>query len=254
MLLLKRTFGLIWAIWAGFWFMIVVIILTPIYAIVLGIFGKRYSMQCVWINAHYASPFLLFVSGLRLKVFGKEKIDTRRAHVYVANHTTQIDIISCAAAMRQPMRFLAKAETKKIPVFGYMVKMLGIMVDRSNKESREKSVKYMVEELKRGNSILLYPEGTRNRTPEPLKDFKEGAFRVAVMAQAPILVQTLVGAKKLNNPVGLLQLFPGKLELYYSDVIETTGLTLDDVPMLVEKVRAEMLSHLAPTFHHQPVQ
>jgi 1-acyl-sn-glycerol-3-phosphate acyltransferase len=242
--ILKRTFGFTWACWTGFWFMFVVIIFTPIYAVVLGLFGKKYSMKCVWINVHYLSPFLLAVSLIRLRVFGKENIDPERAYVYAANHLAQVDIIASGSAMPQPMRFLAKAEIKNIPVFGYMTKMLAIMVDRKSKASREKSVQYMVEELRNGNSLFLYVEGTRNRTDQPLKEFKDGAFRVAIMAQVPIVVQTLVGTKEVNSPVGL-QLYPGKVEAHFSKPIETTGMTVDDVPALKERVKAEMMSHLS---------
>ena len=239
----KRIFGFIWALWTGFWFMFVVILFTPIFAILLGIFGKKYSMKCVWINCHFLSPFLLAVSLIRLRVFGKEKILADRSYVFVANHNTQVDIIASASAVPQPIRFLAKAEIKNIPVFGTMVKMLAIMVDRKSKESREKSVMYMAEELKKGNSLFLYPEGTRNRTDQPLKEFKDGAFRVAIMAQVPIAVQTLVGAKIVNAPQGL-QLYPGHVEVYFGDPIETKGMTQDDVPALKERVRLEMMRHL----------
>jgi len=240
---MKRVFGFIWALWEGFWFMLVVSIFTAIYAVVLGIFGKKYSMKCVWVNCHYLSPFLLSMALIRLKISGREKIKADGTYVFVANHLSQIDILACAAAVPVPIRFLAKAEIKKIPVFGYMVKMLAIMVDRQSKESREKSFWYMAEELKKGNSLFIYPEGTRNRTDQPLKEFKDGAFRVAVMAQKPIVVQTLIGAKEVNNPQGI-QLYPGIVEVHYSEPIETAGMTQDDVPALKERVKAEMMSHL----------
>ena len=241
--ILKRIFGFFWALWAGFWFMVVVIIFTPAYAIVLGIFGKKYSMKCGWVNCHYLSPFLLAMSLIRIKVHGKERIKPDKTYVFVANHLSQIDIISGTAVLPQPIRFLAKAEIKKIPFFGYMVKMLGIFVDRKSKESREKSVRYMVNELAQGNSLFLYPEGTRNRTDQPLKEFKDGAFRVAIDAQVPIAVQTLVGTKELNDPRGL-QLYPGTVEVYFGEPIETKGMTLDDLPALKARVIAEMMSHL----------
>ena len=245
----KRIFGFLWALWAGFWFMFVVSLFTPVYAVVLGIFGKKYSMKCVWINCHYLSPFLIAVSLIRLRVFGKEKIAANRSYVFVANHLAQVDIIASASAMPQPIRFLAKAEIKKIPVFGYMVRMLAIMVDRQSKAIREKSVQYMIEELKKGNSLFLYPEGTRNRTDQPLKEFKDGAFRVAILAQVPVAVQTLVGTKKINDPQGLLQLYPGKVDVYFGDPIETKGMTLADLEPLKERVKAEMMSHLQPESH-----
>lgn len=224
--------------------MMIMVVFTPLYAVILGVFGKKYSMALVWINVHYLCPFLLTLCLIRVKIFGKEKIDPRKTYVFVANHLSQIDIVTTGYSVPKPVRFLAKAEILKIPFFGYMTKMLAIMVDRKNKESREKSVLYMVEELKRGHSIFIYPEGTRNRTDQPLKEFKDGAFRIAIMAQVPIAVQTLVGTKKVNNPEGI-QLLPGTVELHWSLPIETTGMTLDDMPLLKEKVKQEMLKNLS---------
>src|SRR4051812_31767306 len=112
---LKRIFGFIWALWGTFWFMLVVSVFTIIYAFVFALFGKKYSMHCVWINCRYLSPFLLKINLIRMKVFGVEKIDTSRTYVFVANHLTQVDIITTAASVPKPVRFLAKMEIKKIP-------------------------------------------------------------------------------------------------------------------------------------------
>ncbi|MCW5908376.1 MAG: 1-acyl-sn-glycerol-3-phosphate acyltransferase [Chitinophagales bacterium] len=242
---LINVFGFLWAVWGFAWFLLVVALFTIIYAVVLGIFGRKYAMQCVWINCRYLSPFLLRINGIRLKVNGTEKIDAKRTYVFVANHRAQLDIIAGASALPQPVKFLAKAEVKYIPFFGYMVKMLAIIVDRKSKESREKSYRYMVEALHKGESLFIYPEGTRNRTNEPLKEFKDGAFKVAIMAQVPIAVQTLIGTRELNDPRGW-SLFPGTVEVHWSTPIETKGMTTEDVPKLKEIVRVEMMKYLHP--------
>lgn len=243
MRLLKTAFGFIWACWGFAWFLLAVTVLTPVYALVLGVFGRKYSRYCVWINCHYISPFLLFITRLRLKVHNPERISPTRTYVFVANHLAMVDIITTASAVPQPIRFLSKAEVKYIPFFGFMVKMLAIIVDRKSKESREKSYGYMIETLRKGESLFLYPEGTRNRTEAPLKEFKDGAFRVAILAQVPIAVQTLVGTRKVNDP-RTWALFPGRVVVYWSEPIETTGMTMDDLPRLKEMVRQEMMRHL----------
>lgn len=241
--ILKRIFGFFWALWGAFCFLLIVTPLTFIYALILVIGGKKYSMACVWFNCHVASPLILSLMLIRVKITGREKLNAKTTYVYVANHTSQIDIMACASAVPNPIRFLAKAETKYIPFFGFMVKMLGIVVDRKSKESREKSFRDMADALLKGESLFLYPEGTRNRTSEKLKEFKDGAFRVAIMAQAPVAVQTVVGAKKVNSPEGI-QLYPGTVEVHWSEPIDTRGMTLADVPALRERVRQEMLKQL----------
>lgn len=240
---IKYILKTVWALWVGVWFVLVVLIATPIYAVILGVFGRKYAMNLVWVNCHYLSPFLLAMGLVRYRVHGMERINPKGTYVYVANHITAIDILLNASSMPQPMKFLAKMEIKKMPMFGYMVQMLAIMVDRKSEESRKKSMLYMVQELKQGNSIFVYPEGTRNRTDALVKEFKDGAFRTAILAQVPVAVQTAVGAKELNPPQGL-QLMPGVVDIYWSEPISTIGMTIDDVEKLKEMVRQEMLSHL----------
>ncbi len=223
--------------------MTVVTILTPIYAILLAIFGKRLAMTLVWWNFCFASPLILILTGIRLKVIGKEKIKKEKTYVFVSNHLSWIDTISNASATPQPAKFLAKSELKKFPVFGFMVNMLGIMVDRKDKESRDRSFQILVNELRIGNSIFIYPEGTRNRTPELLKEFKDGAFRAAIAAQVPVSWQVLIGTKELNkNDVPFL--LPGTVTVVFGDPIETTGMTENDIPTLHQRVKNEMLEEL----------
>ena len=222
MKLAKQVYGFLWAVWGFSWFLLVVFLFTIVYAVVLGVFGRKYSMWCVWVNCHYLSPFLLWVNGIKLVVHGLENIEEKGTYVVVANHRSQVDIIAGASALPFPVRFLAKAEVKYIPFFGFMVRMLAIIVDRKSKESREKSYRYMAAALQKGESLFIYPEGTRNRTEAPLKEFKDGAFKVAVMAQVPIAVQTLVGAMELNDP-RTWALYPGTIHLYWSRPVETKG-------------------------------
>ncbi len=243
MKLLKSIFSFFWALWGCFWFAVVVTIFTILYALLFTFTGKKYLRQCIWMNCHYLCPFLLKVCFIRLKVHGLEHISSTQPYVVVANHCAQIDILISGASVNQPVRFLAKSEIKNIPFFGYMTKMLAIMVDRNSKESREKSVQYLREELAKGFSLLIYPEGTRNRTDQPLKEFKDGAFRIAIETQMPIAVQTIVGATQLNNPKGL-QLFPGTVSVYWSNPIETKGMSLDDLATLKQRVQNEMLKYL----------
>lgn len=236
---MKRAFGFIWGIWAFTAFMIVVAILTPVYAIMLLLFGRKMSINLVWVNYHYASPLLLWLYGIKLKVIGSEKIKQDQAYVFIGNHRAAIDIISSASATPKPARFLAKAEVKYIPLFGYMVAMLGIIVDRKSKESRELSFTKLVDVLRSGESIMLYPEGTRNKGPEPLMEFKDGAFRAAIEAQVPIAYHVLLNTRELNNPDGT-QLYPGTVTAIWGDPVETTGMTQADLPRLKEEVWQKM--------------
>jgi len=97
-------------------------------------------------------------------------------------------------------RPLAKKELLKIPVFGWIASSAAVIVDRSSGESRKKSMDRLKNILSNGTSILLFAEGTQNRSKEPLQPFKDGAFRIAIDAQEPILPMVVVGAGPLMPP------------------------------------------------------
>lgn len=239
----KKAFGFVWALWSGFCFMFLITVFTILYAILFLFTGKKYVRACIWINCHYLCNILAALTLVRKRVHGRESLDKSRTYVFVCNHRAQFDTIMAAASLPHPAFFLAKVELKKVPVFGYMVKMLAIMVDRKNKESRERSLRVLVEELQKGHSIFLFPEGTRNKTDNPLIDFRDGAFNMAIAAQVPVVAITLVGMRKVNTPKGF-QLFPGVIDVHYSKPFETKGMTAADIPLLKQRVRDEMIKHL----------
>ena len=113
--------------------------------------------------------------------------------------------------------------------------MNSVPVDRSSKESRKESFERMVEKIKQKTSILIFPEGTRNRTKLPLKDFFDGGFRLAITSQVPIIPIVLLNIRKLQ-PVGTFLVAPGKVSLNFLDPIPTKGLTLKDVETLKQTV------------------
>jgi 1-acyl-sn-glycerol-3-phosphate acyltransferase len=140
---------------------------------------------------------------------------------------------------------LAKAEIKKIPLLGAIASPFCIFVDRKNKRSRSESMDSLVKAVERdGSSILVYPEGTRNRTDQPLKEFYDGAFRIAIRTKVSIVVQTLVNSRHLGPPDDLLNLAPGVIQCYWSEPIPTENLSLTDVKELKEQVKSIMIENL----------
>jgi 1-acyl-sn-glycerol-3-phosphate acyltransferase len=138
-------------------------------------------------------------------------------------------------------RPLAKKELLKIPVFGWIAKAATIIVDRSSPESRKKSIDRLKQFLRQGISILIFAEGTQNRSKEVLQPFHDGAFRIAIDTQQPILPLVVIGAGRLMPP-STIDLRPGKIRIYIGDEIETAGLTSADIPTLKEKTFRQMES------------
>jgi 1-acyl-sn-glycerol-3-phosphate acyltransferase len=104
-----------------------------------------------------------------------------------------------------------------------------VIVDRSSQQSRKKSIERLRQILHDGLSILIFVEGTQNRSKEPLQPFHDGAFRIAVDTQEPLLPIVVIGAGKLMPP-STINVLPGKIRIYVGNEIPTAGLTHDDIP------------------------
>jgi 1-acyl-sn-glycerol-3-phosphate acyltransferase len=176
---------------------------------------------------------------IRYKFYGREKIDRTKSYIYVSNHTSFLDIPGVRMIIPGQFRPLAKKELKKIPVFGWIAQAATIIVDRSSHESRKKSIDLLKRYLVNGISILIFVEGTQNRTKEILQPFHDGAFRIAVDTQRPVLPLVVVGAGRLMPP-GTINLRPGLIRIYVCDEIETKGMVVSDVQALKEKTFSEM--------------
>lgn len=172
-------------------------------------------------------------------------IKPEQAYVFVCNHRSQLDIPLFARACVNTFRFLSKIEVTKLPLIGYVVKRLYITVDRKSKEDRAKSVLRMQDSLlKEKISVVLFPEGTRNRTTEPLIDFKDGAFRLAIETQLPIAILTILNSSGFSPANKFLQLKPGTLKAIWTEPIPTINMTQEDLPSLKEQIKQRILNVL----------
>lgn len=219
----------LYKVWVFLVFTVSMIILLP--GIVLPFFfGKRagivgYFFLYVW------SWIFSMLTFIRYEFYGREHFRKGQSYIYVSNHTSFLDIPGIRMLIPGQFRPLAKKELKKIPVFGWIAQAATIIVDRSSPESRRKSIDRLKHALKHGISILIFAEGTQNRSKEILQPFHDGAFRIAVDAQQPILPMVVVGAGKLMPP-GTIDLKPGKIKIYVAPEIPTEGLTTKDIPAL----------------------
>jgi 1-acyl-sn-glycerol-3-phosphate acyltransferase len=192
-------------------------------------------------NAICYSIFL-FVKRKIHAVYSKDE-----SYVIVSNHQSMMDIPANVVGSPDDIlfKFLGKKEADRAPFFGYLINRLFILVDRKSEVSRKMSFQKMKTEMENGFSILIYAEGTRNRTDEPIKDFYDGAFRLAIEMQKPIVVNVLVGIKELNPPTGFFTYRPGTIESHWEEAIPTKGLSLDNMDDLKAQVAELMIKRLA---------
>lgn len=229
---MKKIFLTLYKVWVFLVFTVFMILFLPglVLPFFFGLRAGSIGYFFLWIWSWIFSK-LTFI---RYKFYGREKFERGKSYVLVSNHTSFLDLPGLRMLVPGQFRPLAKKELKKIPVFGWIAQAATIIVDRSSHESRKKSIDKLKSVLKQGISILIFAEGTQNRTKEILQPFHEGAFRIAVDTERPILPIVVVGAGKLMPP-GTIDLRPGTIRIYVGDQIATQGLTTADASALKEK-------------------
>jgi 1-acyl-sn-glycerol-3-phosphate acyltransferase len=234
----------IWAAYAVLLFLVLMTVGLPVLLFFMAFTrGERALRNNIFYLHHVFTPLFLTLVGIRLKVEGRERLDRKQSYVIVGNHSSSLDFIVHAHAFPGVFRFLAKQELQKIPVFGWVVKKMCLIVDRSSAMSRARSVVALKQHLAEGWSIFIYPEGSRNKSDDLLGPFYDGAFRIAIQTKAPLAVETIVNMSKIASGYGLR---PGTVRIVWDEPIPTVGMTAADIPALKERVEQMMRGHLQP--------
>lgn len=192
------------------------------------------------------SRCMMFAMGVRVVVHHRERHLASQPCVYVANHQSNLDSLFLGAVFPTRTVLIGKREVKFIPLFGIIfAASRNIFIDRRDRSKAISGLDKAVDAMKlRGDSIWIFPEGTRNRSGERLGPFKKGAFHMAIAAQRP--VQPIVGSSVSRN-VDLRgrRVYGGTWQVDFLEPIPTVGLTADDVEGLMERTHAAMKSALA---------
>lgn len=175
----------------------------------------------------------LFLSGCRFKVTGKEVFANTSNAVIVCNHNSLIDIPVSFPFLPRANKTIAKKSFSKIPIFGLIYTFGTVLVDRRDEKSRKQSVEEMKEVLATGLDMLIYPEGTRNRTNEPLKSFHNGAFKLAIETNKPIIPVVLLNTKKILPAKPIMYFIPGKIQMDILPAIYPEGHTIESLKTIV---------------------
>jgi 1-acyl-sn-glycerol-3-phosphate acyltransferase len=243
--LIMRILRQIWAVFGIVLFLLMTACCIPYFLFHMAATpGKRALRRNIWFLHHPFANLFLLLTGVRRRVHGAHLLDRKQSYVIVANHASSIDFVVNAAAYPGIFRFLAKQELLKVPIFGWLVGKMCLIVDRKNAMSRARSVVALKKELEEGVSVLIYPEGSRNSGDTPLAPFYDGAFRLAIQMGAPILPMTITNIKAVSHAAKGLDLWPGMLDIYFDAPIETNGLKGEDATNLMERVRLMMEAHI----------
>jgi 1-acyl-sn-glycerol-3-phosphate acyltransferase len=199
-------------------------------------FGKIKGGNMIYqICKTWAWIWYLFI-GIRHQEIFESEHNINQQYIFVGNHSSYIDIPPIVLIAHQPIRVLGKYEMVKIPIFGLIYRAAVILVDRSNPETRSKSVRALKAAIKNNISIFIFPEGTFNESGSPLKSFFDGAFRIAIETQTPIKPVLLVDTIERLHFKSIFSLTPGKNRVVYLIEVPVTGLEISDIPALKEQV------------------
>ena len=136
----------------------------------------------------WAFNVILFIGGIKRIVIGEDNVPKDEAVLYVSNHRSIFDIVVTYPRVPGRTGYIAKQESMKLPVISFwMVYLDCLFLDRSDIRKGLEMVLTAIDKVKNGISIFIYPEGTRNKTDQPLGEFHKGSFKIAQKSGCPIV-------------------------------------------------------------------
>lgn len=235
MKVLLRPLRWLYSIYAFITFVAIMLLIFP-FVIVASFFGRirggNMVMRLCMLWADLWFPLIL----VRHKKIYESPHDKKKSYIFVSNHISYLDAALIPVAFRQPLRPLGKVEMSKVPVFGFIYRNAIVAVDRSSASNRSRSVQILKSIINKGISVLVFPEGTFNMTSQPLKEFYDGAFRVAIETRTPIKPVLFLDAYRRMPYDSLFAMTPGVSRLLYLEEIPVDSYTLEDISRLKEKV------------------
>lgn len=246
---LLKPFQILYCIYAIVLFLVLLLLLMPFF-VAASFFGRIKGGNIMYRICSIWSDIWLLMIGIYTKVIHEHPLAEIRPCVFVANHISYMDIPMVVKTVREKIRPLGKAEMSKVPLFGFMYKYVVVMVERSNAENRSKSVQVMKSVLEKGISIFIFPEGTFNETGNTLKDFYDGAFRIAIGTQSPIQPVIYPDTIKRMHYSSIFSITPGLSRAIFLDLIPVDGYTMETLPQLKQLVYDKMEAGLLKYQQH----
>lgn len=185
-------------------------------------------------------------AGIDIRAEGLESIDAKKRYILIANHHSYYDIPCILAAIPQPIRFMAKKSLFSIPIFGWALARAGfIPIDRKNRRTAVKSFDLAVQRIRKGNTIVIFPEEGRSRELA-MRPFQRGAFLLAIRSELPIMPLAIDGTYEVLK-AGATRVTPGPVTIRAGTVIETAGVSVRAKDTLLEQSRSQIEGMLAET-------
>jgi 1-acyl-sn-glycerol-3-phosphate acyltransferase len=246
---IRIIIGFTWKIYFGLCFFGSVLLVFPLYYILL--LNRKFFPVVHQMN-RLMMRWVLTLTGIFMSIdYRVKKKSYPHPAVYCANHNSYLDILTVYLSIPNYFAAMGKSDIKNIPLVSSFFKEMNVLVSRGNKRAAYRSLEKAGEELVRGNSMLLFPEGGIKSNNSKVHRFKNGAFTMAIKNQVPIVPITFLNNWKLFQIGVMIRTFarPGISRVVVHEPISTKGMTLDDVTALRVKVQGiiekEMEKYLA---------
>jgi len=204
---------------------IAVTLIASTLVLILGIFGP-YS-RIIYYIAKFWTNSILLVAGVKIEIEGLDKIDKSKSYIFIGNHQSHFDVLTVFSILPMTVRFMAKKELYKIPIFGWALTASGtIKIDRSNHEKSVSSMNNALEIIRKGVSVVVFPEGTRSDDGQ-IGSFKKGGFVLAIRGEIPIVPVSISGSRFILRKHSH-RVKPGKIKIIINDPIPTVGMKYQD--------------------------
>lgn len=219
-----------------------ILLATMLGALLIGLSGETAFSESVlraW------SRFFLFVAGARVVVQRQAPLEPGRSYVFVSNHTSNLDVPAILCVTDHPLRFIAKKELKRIPLFGWAARRMGhVFIDRRDSHGAAKAIRRRIDRGLSGIALFFFAEGTRSTT-EDLLPFKKGAAIAALETGLDCVPVAVAGARDVLRPKGFSLFRPGPVAVVFGAPVPVAGRTLERRDELVLDQRAAVEAALA---------
>ncbi|MDT0606185.1 lysophospholipid acyltransferase family protein [Croceitalea rosinachiae] len=238
---IKNIGHLVYRIW--FYILVALPILIFFPFLLLTTLTEKTYTQFFWLARNLWAKTILYGMGFIPKIQWNQNLNKNESYMLVANHTSMIDIMLMLYLSKNPFVFVGKKELAKIPLFGFFYKRVCILVDRDDPKSRTAVYRSVQNRLNNGLSICIFPEGGVPDETIMLDKFKDGAFRMAIAHNIPVVPISFLDCKKRFS-WSFFSGEPGRLRVVVNEFIYTQILGSEDTSTLKEEVRAMILEDL----------
>lgn len=229
---------------AGLAVFVVTSLLAPVVVLARLLLPARRATEVSQRCMHAWSRSICAAAGVRLVVHGAEHVLSGRGVLYASNHVSWFDVFALAARLPR-YTFVAKAELRRIPIFGWGAEGAGVVfLERENRKSAFEAYRVVAQRIADGLSAIVFPEGTRGQD-YALRPFKKGPFVLAIAARAPVVPVVVYGAREVM-PKGGFRVRAGTVHIHLLEPVEASGYDYEhrhDLMRAVWQRMAECLRH-----------